>query len=441
LRRNPRLQGIAGRASGETWLAKKTSNGSGGEGFSCCSTVVPQNRESHGANFKYLIHPITANVKKALPIQPDDAAGRKMAKLRKMGLFGLDTKGAVVRRACTAPDLRQAYSLVHDVFLGTGFLHPAPNGIRLRIYETTPETATFIAEKDNRVVGVLSVVGDSPELGLPSDAAFQPELDRLRATGARICELTNQAVAPEFRNSAVPTELMRCAIAHSIRCGFHEGVATVSPGHNGFYELLGFRALGGLRSYSKKLHDPVVGLALDLEQYRRPPDGSGEVAHFVHEFATRGNHFLARVSEWTRQARRQFLCPELLQELFVGDRNFLAECSPIELAFLQRHWGEKIFRTVTGAPEWQPHAPGLSLAVAKPSASVEAGARRFPVGWVESYTNELLGWAGRLLQAAEVTWERVQRVFAEEIDSFGSDADDELDLREPADAIAIAHEG
>jgi ribosomal protein S18 acetylase RimI-like enzyme len=274
------------------------------------------------------------------------SARRKMALLKHAGLFGDDKKGATIRRAYTARDLRQAYRLVHDVFLGTGYMRPEPAGIRLRMFETCSETATFIAERNGVVVGVLSVVGDSPELGLPSDAAFKPELDSKRRSGARLCELTNQAVAEMYRNSAVPTELMRCAIAHGMKAGYDESVATVSPGHNGFYEMLGFRGLGSERSYSTKLHDPVVALTMDLDRYRQTQNESEGIEAFLHEYAGFDSQFLDQVGVWAQQARSHFHTPGLLQELFVNERNFLAECTPKELEILEKRWGEDTFFTV-----------------------------------------------------------------------------------------------
>jgi len=277
------------------------------------------------------------------------SARRQLALLKHAGLFGEDTKGAIIRRAFTARDLRNAYRLVHDVFVGTGFMRPEPSGIRLRMFETLSETATFIAEKDGAVVGVLSVVGDSPDLGLPSDAAFKDELDALRRTGARICELTNQAVAEEYRKSAVATELMRCAIAHGMNAGYDASVATVSPGHNGFYQLLGFCGLGSERSYSQKLHDPVVAMTLDLDFYRNSAPGVGEIRQFLHQHGRADNPYLDQVCGWTSKASSYFGQSELLQELFVDDRNFLAECSAKELKLLEQRWGREAFNSVASA--------------------------------------------------------------------------------------------
>jgi ribosomal protein S18 acetylase RimI-like enzyme len=280
--------------------------------------------------------------------EPAVRAERKLCFLKRAGLFGKNTQGATIKRACTADQLRQAYRLVHDVFQESGYLKPEPSGLRLRMFETSSETATFIAEKAGVVVGVLSVVGDSPDVGLPSDAAFKSELDARRTQGRRLCEITNQAVAPAYRKSAVPTELMRCALAHELETGYDDSVATVSPSHHGFYALLGFDPLGNERSYSTKLYDPVIALLMGLDQFRSQPEGLRGTARFLHHYATRGNKFLSRVRGWGRRARRNFLNADLLEALFVRERNFLGECSAAELQILQHRWGQEMFEAVTG---------------------------------------------------------------------------------------------
>lgn len=275
-------------------------------------------------------------------------AERKLELWKRSGLFGDDTKGATIRRACTAEELSQAYRLVHEVYIGTGYLKLEPAGLRLRMFETSSETATFIAEKDGVVVGVLSVVPNSWDLGLPADGAFAAELNGARATGRKLCELTNQAVTEGFRKSAVPTELMRCAIAHAIHAGYHDTIATVSPSHHGFYESVGFTRLGSERSYSEKLHDPVIALRLDLDRYRTAPIGLGEAERFLHHFAATGNPFQFQVSGWAKRAKRCFLSMELLERLFVRERNFVAECGVADWCILQRRWGLEMFEAVTG---------------------------------------------------------------------------------------------
>ena len=240
-------------------------------------------------------------------------ARRKLAMLKRSGLFGHETQGAVIERACSLADLREAYGLVHEVFAETGYIRPEPSRLRMRMFETLPQTATFVAKVNGRVVGVLSIVGDSPELGLPSDAAFKTELDGLRSGGARLCEVTNQAVEEQYRKSAVATELMRCAMAHTTVAGYDENVAAVSPSHSGFYRLLNFRQVGSERSYSTIMNDPVVALSMDVNQFRRPPNGLDEAERFMHHFLAEGNHFLKDVGRWAKEAEQCFLKRDLLR--------------------------------------------------------------------------------------------------------------------------------
>lgn len=275
------------------------------------------------------------------------AAERKLALLRKAGFFSTDTNGCAIERACTLTDLQGAYSLVHDVFVEAGYIHPEPSGMRLRIYEACPETATFVAKKDGVIVGVLSVVIDSREFGLPSDHAFKAELDDLRRTGLRLCEVTNQAVAKQYRRSALSSNLMSCAAAYMLEVKCHRAIATVSPNHSAFYQLAGFTQFGSERSYSEKVHDPVVAMSVDLTGCKDAPDAPDDAdAYIFNLMTTRANRFRSSAAEWTRRARTHFLSTDLLEGLFVAERNFLWGCAPSELQHLRRRWGRKLFDAV-----------------------------------------------------------------------------------------------
>ncbi len=273
-------------------------------------------------------------------------AERKLHLLKRSGLFGGETRGAVIERACLPQDLHAAYRLVHDVYASTGFIHPDDSGLRLRIFEASPDTATFVARVDGRVVGVLSVVGDSPDLGLPSDSAVKAELDGLRAEGLRLCEFTNQAIAAPFRKTAIATELMRCAIAHGIKAGFHQSVAAVSPSHDGFYRMIGFQLVGAERSYSDKLYDPVIAVSLDLGRFQRACRCRTTIERFLRDFAVEANPYLGRMGEWNRRSRDAFMSVDSLIALFAGCRKLLLECSEAELQALRFRWGRKLFDAV-----------------------------------------------------------------------------------------------
>ncbi len=274
---------------------------------------------------------------------------RKLSTLRKCGLFAEGTSYVTIQRACTLEDLRAAYELVYQIYVGTGFIAPETSRIRLRVFEARPDTATFVAKVGGRVVGTLSIVPDSPEMGLPSDNAFRKELDALRGSKIRLCEATNQALSPEYRKSAVSTDLMRCAVAHVTDAGFGSVIATVSPSHQGFYDLLRFYECGSQRSYSAAIDDPVIALRMDIDQFREPLTEGEASWKFIYEFMATGNHFLAKVGDWGGEARAGFLQTSLLRELF-SVTDFLDQCDVIERRILRSMWGRRLYASVTERP-------------------------------------------------------------------------------------------
>lgn len=287
------------------------------------------------------------------PSPPREREGRRMALLRRAGLFGTDTKGAVVRRAVSAADLAAAYRLVHDAFVEKGYILPQPSGLRLRVTEALPQTATFIAEADGRVVGVQGIAVDSDELGLPSDAVFRSEIDALRIGGRRVCEATNQAVAVDYRKTAVPTEMMRCMFAHALSIGCDELITTVSPGHARFFGLLGFEQVSPVRSYSAELDDPVVVMRVNvgdlIERAAQAADDQDDAALFIRTRCLEDNPYRLRVNDWTAAAAETFADPVALRELFVTQGDLAAHCTTEELAAVSRQWGPVVFGQVFAA--------------------------------------------------------------------------------------------
>ncbi len=287
---------------------------------------------------------------------------RRMALLRRAGLFSNDTEGAAIARATTVEDLLAAYRLVHDIFVEQGYIRPDPTGVRIRPFEALPATATFIARADGKVVGVTSVVVDSPEFGLPTDKAFRAEIDRLRAGGRKVCEGTNWLVAESHRNSAVMTELMRCSFAHAMAAGCTDFVGTVSPGHARFYALLGFEQLGEVRSYSKDIEDPVVVVRLDLtslgERFKGVVAGEGDVESFLKSYYIDHNPYHRYIATWQILSDRLFADATLLVELFVNSSRVLAACTDAQREGIRQRWGETIYQRVLAAQ-----------AVAEPAAS------------------------------------------------------------------------
>ena len=278
----------------------------------------------------------------------DKRSKRRLAMLKRSGLFGQETHGATIDRACSFADLESAYRLVHDVYVEAGYIRPQLSGLRVRMFEALPDEATFIAKVEGKIVGVVSVAVDSPVLGLPSDVSFKAELDALRENGSKLSEMTNQVISEKYRKSGLATELMRCAAAHVIHGDYDETVATISPSHGAFYQALGFREVGNARSYSATIYDPVVALSVDLSQYRGEAQEHDEAKRFIRHFMAEGNPFMKQVEKWNRQAEAQFRDADLLRRLFITETGFITQCSNAELQCLEHAWGRRLFATATG---------------------------------------------------------------------------------------------
>jgi len=284
---------------------------------------------------------------------PVNGESRRLSVLKRVGLFTSNTKGATIVRATNAQDLLQAYRLVHDMFVEEGYIVPRPCGIRLRSYEAMPETATFTAKFEDAVVGVQSLVVDSPDLLLPSDSVFRAEIDRLRGSGRVICEATNEAVAGDYRRSGVPTELMRCMFAHGLATGCTDLVTAVSPGHASFYEFIGFQQIGSPRNYSEEVEDPVVLVWWQLDalagRFAKVKPGDADDEAFLKQFCYENNPYHAQVADWALSADEFFGDPETITMLFVCHGDLFARCTQEELEAIGRRWGRDVYAQVEQA--------------------------------------------------------------------------------------------
>jgi len=277
---------------------------------------------------------------------------RRMKLLERQGCFGFGTKTVIVQRATTVEDLCAAYNLVHDCFVEEGYIFPNPSHLRMRSYEALPETATFVAKAGNKVVAVASIVVDSQGLGLPSEKPYPQEVDSLRRSANKICEITNLAIAPDYRRTSVLTELIRCYIAHLLAIGCDHAIASISPGHRPFYELLGFETIGKPWSYSQEIDDPVILVRLSLEalmeRFAQVQNGDEDDIAVLKRYYMENSPYHDQIEQWQASARQAFFDPVFLRQLFVERSNLLRDCSADELEVIRDHWGEDIFLDVLG---------------------------------------------------------------------------------------------
>lgn len=176
-------------------------------------------------------------------------------------------KRLVLKIAETREELEACFRLLHDAYVSSGFMKPAPSGLRATIYHALPTTTTLCAKFDGEVVGTLSLIRESV-FGFPLQAIF--DLKSIRARGGKIAEVSALAVHPDFRKTggAILFPLMKfmyeyCTTFFDTR----HLVIAVHPTRIEMYEsLLFFKRLAENKvdNYDFANGAPAVGASLDL---------------------------------------------------------------------------------------------------------------------------------------------------------------------------------
>jgi hypothetical protein len=155
-----------------------------------------------------------------------------------------------IRVARRSTARRDAHALVQHKYAGRGYAIP--------FVAQKPRVLTFIAYDEGQIVGTVGLGSDSP-MGLSADELYRAEIDRLRASGARVCEFTRLAVDRTAASKSVLAGLFHTAYLYASKiCGYTHAVIEVNPRHVAFYgkELM-FDPIGSERM-NTRVNAPAV---------------------------------------------------------------------------------------------------------------------------------------------------------------------------------------
>ena len=171
----------------------------------------------------------------------------------------------------TREELEACFRILHDAYVGSGFMKPAPSGMRITMYHALPTTTTLCAKYDGRVVGTMSMIREGV-FGFPLQSVF--DLSEVRAQEGQIAEISALAVHPEFRQTggAILFPLMKFMYEYCIEFfDTRHLVIAVNPDKIELYEsLLFFERLQEtvVDQYDFANGAPAVGATLDLSKVR-----------------------------------------------------------------------------------------------------------------------------------------------------------------------------
>ncbi len=104
----------------------------------------------------------------------------------------------IFKLAETREELEQAFKVLHDAYVGQGYMDPHPSGMRVTKYHALPTTAVLVA-KDTRtdtVVATVSIVRNTA-LGLPLDSIFP--LEDIKKKYRHLAEVSSLAIGKDHR--------------------------------------------------------------------------------------------------------------------------------------------------------------------------------------------------------------------------------------------------
>lgn len=255
-------------------------------------------------------------------------------------------------------ELEQAFRLLHDEYVRSGLMDPHPSGLRVTPYHALPTTTTLVAKVDGEVVATLSVVKDSA-FGFPLDKIF--DSGKLRATGARLAEISSLAIAKDWRanRGAVLWPLLKFLYEY---CTHYVGVdymlIAVAPSHFDFYRaILSFEEMGRVESYGFVKGEPAVGGFLDMRAaYARfamiygPSKDDGR--NLFKYFTETELPFFKYPTRRFRTSNDPVMTPEMLDYFFNRKTQVFASLGDREKAIL---------RALYDAPNYQPVLPASNV--------------------------------------------------------------------------------
>jgi len=264
----------------------------------------------------------------------------------------------VLKVAETREELEECFSLLHDAYVAVGFMKPDPSGMRATIYHALPTTTTLLARYNNRIVGTISLIRESP-LGFPMQKIFN--IEKIRKAGGNIAEVSALAIDRRFQalGGIILFPLMKFMYEYSTKFfDTRHLVIAVNPRHIGFYEsILFFRRLKEVpvEHYDFVNGAPAVGAHVDLksapEIYRRYYDRKEPAKNLYRYFVELRMPNIVFPDKRFYTTNDPVMTPELLDYFFNKRTQVFAKLTEEE---------KRVFREIYDIPSYRAVLPPVA---------------------------------------------------------------------------------
>lgn len=242
--------------------------------------------------------------------------------------FRLSLEGILFRPAVTLEDYIMAFRLLHDVYVESGYIEPAPNSLRVVPQHAHPDSRVFLGcrtDSGDRKTPVytISLFPDSED-GLPMDTAFGAQLDRLRDQGRTLAEVGCLASSPCCRKKDMNIPMLGNRIVHQYAVNYldvDDLVITVHPKYKWVYEdVLLFENIGNIKKYPYVKYNPAVAMRLDLRSMKN------NYHNAYHKFPAKKNLYRFFYEDFCSSI--QMYKPENLQAQMLANHLFMHYRTP-----------------------------------------------------------------------------------------------------------------
>lgn len=194
---------------------------------------------------------------------------RRTIRIKRSGLLrhkldGIDRPA--IKFAENRDELKQAFSLLHDVYLKMRYLdRPKPHGMLFSIHSLLPETVVIAAKSHLSVISTLTEIFDTEAFGLPMDTIYRKEVDALREKGRKVIELSALVSPKNLRWRNLFMYVAQVMYWYSSYRGVNDLCIAVNPKHVRFYKnIFLFEDLGPERHFPKVMA-PAVALRINMD--------------------------------------------------------------------------------------------------------------------------------------------------------------------------------
>lgn len=250
--------------------------------------------------------------------------------------------GIGYRVARTREEIEQAYALVYKEYLKKGYTKENCSGLRFSIYNALPLTATFIASTDTGHIDVTATVIPDSALGLPMDELYQKELSILRAQGRKLCEISmlasNNQLFSHAPLSSPLKKLFPLFILFKALLDYAKDILrsdimciTINPKYKVAFNLLEFKDLSGIKSYSDVNGAPAIGQYVDMHTLAR--DFSVPGKEKLYEI------FITHITDHSQFEKKIYFNQDDLRYFFLEKSVIFKTASQAQREYIKRCYG------------------------------------------------------------------------------------------------------